>query len=197
VRVVRVHIDDPVVTESDENGLHVLKIARFTTSTRSFVAAALKGWDAKQPVVIDLRGCGGGSFFGALDTAMLFLKEGAPIVTVTERGGAHAYASTRTPDLGPRPIFIWQDAHTASAAEVLTGALVDNGLAVSIGEPSAGKGTRQDIVELADGSALILTTGTMSTPRGFAFDHRGLTPTRPLARSSDTAAYARATLASQ
>ncbi|SIT43355.1 Carboxyl-terminal protease [Paraburkholderia ribeironis] len=197
VRVVRAHIDHPDVTESGENGLHVLRIARFTTSTRSLVAAAIKGWDAKEAVVIDLRGCGGGSFFAALDTAMLFLKEGAPIVTVTERSAARAYASTRTPDFGPRPIYIWQDAHTASAAEVLTGALVDNGLAVSIGEPSAGKGTRQDVVELADGSALILTTGTMSTPRGFAFDSRGLAPTRPLAHSSDTAAYARATPASQ
>ncbi|WP_158511013.1 S41 family peptidase [Paraburkholderia caribensis] len=197
VRVVRAHIDDPGVIESDEGGLHVLKIARFTTSTRSLVAAALKGWDRHKPVVIDLRGCGGGSFFAALDTAMLFLRKGALIVNVTGRGGTHPYASTRTPDPSPHPLFIWQDAHTASAAEVLTGALVDNGLAVSIGEQSAGKGTRQDVVELADGSALILTTGTLSTPRGFAFDHRGLTPVRPLAPSSDTAAYARATLASQ
>ena len=197
VRVVRAHIDAPDVTESDEGGLHVLKIARFTSGTRSLVTAALKGSDPKKPVVIDLRGCGGGSFYAALDIAMLFLRKGAPIVTVTERGGAHVYVSTRTPDRGPPPIFIWQDAHTASAAEVLTGALVDNGLAVSIGELSAGKGTRQDVVELADGAALILTTGTLSTPHGLAFDRRGLAPMRPLPHSSDTATYARATLASQ
>lgn len=197
VRLTRAHIDDPGVSESDEDGVHVLRIVRFTSSTRSLVAAALKGWDAHKPIVIDVRGCGGGSFYGALDTAMVFLKKGAPIVSVTGRVGTQAYASTRAPDLGPHRMFIWQDAHTASAAEVLTGALVDNGLAVSIGERSAGKGTRQDVVELADGSALILTTGTLTTPRGFAFDARGLTPMRPLAPSSDTAAYVRATLASQ
>ncbi|MCC8400487.1 PDZ domain-containing protein [Paraburkholderia sp. MMS20-SJTN17] len=197
VRVVRTHLDEPSVTEYDEGVLHVLKIPSFTTSTKSLVAAALAGWDKDKPIVIDLRGSGGGSFFGALDTAMLFLKQGAPIVTVTGRTGAHTYTSTRLTDFTPRPVFLWQDAHTASAAEVLIAALVDNGLALSIGEPSAGKGTRQDVVELSDGSALILTTGYLSTPRGLAFDHRGLAPMRALPPSSDTAAYARATLASQ
>jgi carboxyl-terminal processing protease len=196
VRVVRAHIDDPSVSESDVNGLHVVKIAHFSGATKSYVAAALKGLNAGQPLVIDLRGCGGGSFFAALDIAMLFLAKGAPIVTVNTRAGKEPYASTVDTHFAPRPVFVWQDAHTASAAEVLTGALVDNGLARSVGAQSAGKGTRQDIVELADGSALILTTGTLSTPRGFAFDQRGLAPTRTLAPSSDTAAYARATLSS-
>ncbi|WP_187612855.1 S41 family peptidase [Paraburkholderia sp. 31.1] len=203
VRVLRAHLDEPGVTEYDEGVLHVLKIPSFTGSTKSLVAAALAGWDKDKdkdedkPIVIDLRGCGGGSFFGALDTAMLFLRQGAPIVTVTDRTGAHTYTSTRLADFTPRPFFLWQDGHTASAAEVLIGALVDNGLALSIGEPSAGKGTRQDVVELSDGSALILTTGYLRTPRGLAFDHRGLAPMRALPPSSDTAAYARATLASQ
>ncbi|EDZ97390.1 peptidase S41 [Burkholderia sp. H160] len=197
VRVVRAHLDGPSVTEYDEGVLHVLKIPSFTGSTKSHVAAALAGWDKDKPIVIDLRGSGGGSFFGALDTAMLFLRQGAPIVTVTDRTGAHTYTSTRPADFTPRPLFLWQDGHTASAAEVLIAALVDNGLALSIGEPSAGKGTRQDVVALSDGSALILTTGYLSTPRGLAFDHRGLAPMRALPPSSDTAAYARATLASQ
>ncbi|WP_429556621.1 S41 family peptidase [Paraburkholderia youngii] len=197
VRVVRAHLDEPSVTEYDEGVLHVLKIPSFTNSTKSLVAAALAGWDKDKPIVIDLRGSGGGSFFGALDTAMLFLGQGAPIVTVTDRTGAHTYTSRRIADFTPRPFFLWQDGHTASAAEVLIAALVDNGLALSIGEPSAGKGTRQDVVELSDGSALILTTGYLRTPRGLAFDHRGLAPMRALPPSSDTAAYARATLASQ
>jgi carboxyl-terminal processing protease len=197
VRIVRAHQDEPRVTEYDEGTLHVLKIPAFTTTTKSLVAAALAGWDKSKPVVIDLRGCGGGDFFAALDTAMLFLRPGAPIVTVNGRAGARAYTSTRETGTTPRPLFLWQDAHTASAAEVLIGALVDNKVAQSVGEQSAGKGTRQDVVEMADGSALILTTGYLSTPHGMAFDHRGLAPMRAVPPSSDTAAYARATLAGQ
>jgi carboxyl-terminal processing protease len=195
--IERARVDEPNVTEYTAGALHVLKIASFTLGTRSQIELALSRQASGQPLVVDLRGCGGGNFFGALDTAMLFLKKDMPIVTVTGRDGAHLYASTLKTNPPPRTVFVWQDANTASAAEVLIGALTDNGLAVSIGTLSAGKGTRQDIIELQDGSALILTTGYLSTPRGFAFNGRGLVPMRALPADADTAAYARATLPSE
>jgi carboxyl-terminal processing protease len=72
---------------------------------------------------------------------------------------------------------LWQDELTASAAEIFIAALVENGGATSIGRPTAGKGTRQDIIELTNGSALVLTTGYLVTPRGVQFDGQGLAPT--------------------
>jgi carboxyl-terminal processing protease len=57
---------------------------------------------------------------------------------------------------------------------------------------SAGKGSRQDIVALSDGAALILTTGYLSTPHGLRFDGRGLDPQRPVADGAGTAVYVQA-----
>lgn len=193
VSVTRAHIDAPTLTLDTAGSLQVIRIARFAPNTRSEVAALLAGWDARRPVVFDLRGCGGGDFYAAVDTAMLFLDKGAPIVTVTGRDGARLYASTldRTPPA--RTPYLWQDEATASAAEVFIAALTGNGRGVSIGMPSAGKGSRQDIFELADGSALILSTGYLTAPRGVAFNGRGLTPMKALAPGAGTAAFANAT----
>jgi carboxyl-terminal processing protease len=76
---------------------------------------------------------------------------------------------------------------------VFIAALTGNGRGVSIGTQSAGKGSRQDIFELADGSALILTTGYLTAPRDLAFNGRGLAPMKTLAAGAATAAYASAT----
>ena len=123
---------------------------------------------------------------------MLFLRRGEPIVSVSRRAGTQRYASTIDGPAFAQRVFVWQDEHTASAAELFIGALTDNDRATSIGRTSAGKGSRQDIVPLRDGSALILTTGYLSTPHGLRFDGRGLTPQRPVAASADTSVYLRA-----
>ncbi|SAL27853.1 hypothetical protein AWB65_01638 [Caballeronia humi] len=193
VSVTRSRVDAPALTLDTVGSLQVIRIARFAPSTRSEVEAALARWDAKHPVVFDLRGCGGGDFYAAIDTAMLFLDKGLPIVTVSGRDGARLYSSTldRTPR--PHTPYLWQDEATASAAEVFIAALTGNERGVSIGTQSAGKGSRQDIFELADGSALILTTGYLTAPRGLAFNGRGLAPMKALAAGAGTAAYASAT----
>jgi carboxyl-terminal processing protease len=192
VNVNRARVDPAAVSIGAAGALRVLRIETFTQTTRSEVEFALRRWDRNSPVVIDLRGCGGGDFYAAVDTSMLFLAKGAPIVSVSGREGTRLYSSTLEQDPPVQPVFIWQDEASASAAEVFIGALTGNARAVSVGTHSAGKGSRQDIVELADGSALILTTGYLSTPRGAAFDGRGLAPMRPLAASADTADYVRA-----
>jgi len=193
VSVTRARVDAPAVSESSIDGQRVIRLASFTPNTRSEVEFAVQRWDRNQPIVIDLRTCGGGDFYAAVDTAMLFLPKGAPVVTVRGREGARLYSSTLVKGPPRQAVFLWQDEATASAAEVFIGALTGNERAVSIGTVSAGKGSRQDIVELADGSALIMTTGYLLTPRGFAFNGHGLPPMRPLKADADTAAYARAT----
>jgi carboxyl-terminal processing protease len=73
-------------------------------------------------------------------------------------------------------LFLWQDEGTASAAEVFIAALTNNHRAVSIGKKSFGKGTKQEIFEMSDGSALFITTGFLQTPDGLYFDGKGLHP---------------------
>jgi carboxyl-terminal processing protease len=177
VTVTRSLISFPAVSEYTHHSLQIAKLASFTPSTRKDLDYMLSRWSETRPVIIDLRGCGGGDFYAAVDTAMLFLKPGAPIVSVKTRSGTRSYSSTIEPAPSTRKIFLWQDEFTASAAEIFVAALVDSGHAVSIGRPTAGKGTRQDIIELANGAALVLTTGYLVTPRGIQFDGQGLAPT--------------------
>ena len=173
--------------------MRVLKVTDFTPSTPGEVKAALAHWDSDAPIVIDLRDCGGGDFYAAVDTAMLFLAEDVPIAFVIRRDATQAYASTTAGLSLRQPVFLWQGEHTASAAELFIGALTDNGRATSVGRTSAGKGSRQDIVPLSDGSALIMTTGYLATPRGVRFDGHGLAPQRPVAEGAVTAIYQQAT----
>ena len=188
VGVTREAVAQPLLSESRAGRARVISLSSFTASTRGAIESMLaQGTPA--PVVIDLRGCGGGDFYAAIDTAMLFLSKGQTIVTVSRRDGAQRYASTIDGLRLTQPVFLWQDEHTASAAELFIGALTDNARATSVGRTSAGKGSRQDILPLADGAALILTTGYLSTPRGVRFDGRGLAPQRPVAEGAGTAVY--------
>jgi carboxyl-terminal processing protease len=177
VTVTRSLISFPAVSEYTHHSLQIAKLASFTPSTRKDLDYMLSGWSETSPVIIDLRGCGGGDFYAAVDTAMLFLKPDEPIVSVKTRSGTQSYSSTTGPISRMGKVFLWQDGLTASAAEIFIAALVENGRATSIGRPTAGKGTRQDIIELTNGSALVLTTGYLVTPRGVQFDGQGLAPT--------------------
>ena len=78
------------------------------------------------------------------------------------------------------PVYIWQDEGSAGASEVFIAAMVENGRAQSLGRKTSGKGIRQDIIELADGSALFITTAWLQTPDGDIFHNKGLDPTYPI-----------------
>ena len=188
--VTRSLISFPTVSDYLYRSMRIIKLASFTPGTRRELAYMLSGWSKAYPVVIDLRSCGGGDFHAAVDTAMLFLPHGEPIVSVKTRSGTQAYSSTveRTSQVGP--VFLWQGEFTASAAEVFVGALVENGRATSLGKPSAGKGTRQDVIELQNGDALVLTTGYLITPKNVQFDGKGLAPSYLIEHdSTDTDAF--------
>ena len=121
---------------------------------------------------------------------MLFLSHGDPIVSVNRPSGTESYVSTLSQRDIEQPVFLWQDGFTASAGEIFIGALTDNGRAISVGKTTAGKGTRQDIIELQSGGALILTMGYLLTPREVQFDGKGLLPMRTVeADAVDTAAF--------
>lgn len=162
----------------------------FDNDTKRDLEKALKGSSANTPLVIDLRGNRGGNLIAAIDSAELFLPKDATVFGIKTRSAAKFY---RTFDRGPyalSPVYIWQDGKTASSAEVFTAALTNNGRAVSIGARSYGKGSRQDVIPLEDGSALVLTTGYLKTPAGELFNGRGLAPTYPLdAKSPGHAGY--------
>lgn len=177
VRVTRSPVALPSVVKRVIGGKPVLEVSHFTRDTGPRMKDIVKGWDHDEPIIVDLRGNGGGDIHAAIDSAGLFLSEGKTIVAVETRKGVKRYTARATAVNVTTPVYIWQDEGTASAAEVFIAALTDNERGVSIGRRSAGEAVWEEIIELSDGSALVLATGNVQTPRGMRFQGKGLTPT--------------------
>jgi carboxyl-terminal processing protease len=153
-----------------DDGVGYLSLASFSDSTALEVRAtvdSLVGAGASS-LVLDLRGNPGGLLSQGVAVAELFLRDGQKIVSTRGRSaGTNAIYSAKTPDLWPAlPIVIVLDAGTASAAEIVAGALQDHDRAIVLGRPSYGKGSAQVLVTLEEGAALKLTNALWYTPSG-------------------------------
>lgn len=174
--VERSRIKYESVLMSRISGIAVIRIISFSRDTQRELKYILNGLNASEPIAMDLRGNPGGDLHSAIDAAMFFLKKDKKIVTVKGKDKVTVYKSFIEPINIESPIYLWQDERTASAAEVFIAALTQNYRAVSIGKRSYGKGAKQDIINLNDDSALILTTGYLETPFGTIYHGKGLKP---------------------
>jgi len=117
--------------------------------------------------VIDLRGNGGGSLEQSIRIANLFLDKGDEILRVVYRNAPEEiYRAESQPLLPAEPVVVMTDEGTASASEIVAGALQDHDRAVVVGQVSFGKGLVQDLFPLEGGWAMKLTTGKWYTPSG-------------------------------
>lgn len=180
VELVRTQVKVPSVTyESLAPGLGYLAIRRFQEATAADAAAALTDLDRQKSarvIIIDLRTDSGGLLDQAIAIADHFLDKG---VIVTIRGRTDA-VETHTAHAGgaatAAKILILVNAETASAAEILAGALQDHGRAQVVGMRTYGKGAIQTYFDLVDGSGLKLTTHRYVTPAGHEVEGKGITP---------------------
>lgn len=141
-------------------------VAAVMTRLRSAHAAGL---------ILDLRGNPGGLLMEAVQTAAVFL-DGGPVVSYARRGQPPVRLAAAGVGDTSTPLVVLVDGGTASAAEVVAGALQDRGRAVLVGSRTFGKGTVQEPRTLADGSALELTVAAYATPSGRSVDGVGLAP---------------------
>ncbi|MDD3876935.1 MAG: S41 family peptidase [Bacteroidales bacterium] len=151
------------------NEIGYIKINRFsaTTYTEFINAVSRLRFKGMDKLIIDLRGNGGGYLNAAIQIADEFLEKD-DLIVYTEglnRPRSYAYA-TSIGDLKQTPFVILIDEWSASASEVLSGALQDNDKGVIIGRRSFGKGLVQEQIELMDGSAIRLTVARYYTPSG-------------------------------
>ncbi len=150
-------------------GIGYLRVASFEEKTGRLIRDGIEklGGRELQGLVLDLRNNPGGLVTSALETAALFLKPGARIVTV--RGRNVAEKTEAAPDGATPyqfPVAILINEKTASASEIVTGALQDHDRAAVIGDPSFGKGLVQSVYPLSQGTGLALTTALYFTPSG-------------------------------
>ncbi len=127
-------------------------------------------------VVLDLRFNGGGYLEGAIELVSMFQKEGL-VVSVQHRDGApqehHVSGNTILPDV---PLVVLINGGSASASEIAAGALQASDRATVIGTQSFGKGTVQEVIELAGGASLRVTIAKWLTPAGEDISKKGITP---------------------
>jgi len=131
-------------------------------------------------IILDLRDNGGGLLNGAIAVASQFVDNGAIVTTTGPGNGAHTYPSEG--NLWKNlPVAVLINGASASASEIVAGALQDAAMGVLVGQQSFGKGVVQTLFSLGDGSYLKLTTSEYLTPLGRHVQGEGLTPDLPVA----------------
>ena len=150
--IKRTHIIPTTVTAKLENGILFLKVSNFNQGTSDSVATELEkakqGSKLLRGLVIDLRGNGGGSLVEATEVTGLFIKTG-PIVQVRDNKGAIKVNDDSNPNIAYKgPLVVLVDRQSASASEIFAGAIQDYGRGLVVGEPTYGKGTVQNVVDL-------------------------------------------------
>jgi carboxyl-terminal processing protease len=167
---------------SAESNIGYVRITQFNTTTAGELLKALEGLEKKgmQGLILDLRGNPGGLLEAAIEVAAHFLPAGSLVVSTEGRVSSQS-KSYRTPaNSTPRanyPIALLVNGGSASAAEILAGALKDLRRAVLVGETTFGKGSVQSVIPLADGSAIRLTTAKYYTPGKQVIHEQGIQPT--------------------
>jgi len=168
--------DDVVVTRLS-GGVEVVRIASFTRGVGAAVRKAIATSD-QQPmngVVLDLRSNPGGLLTEAVEVASAFLDGGA-VVSYEKRGEPVHHLDAIGAGDTTVPVVVLVDDGTASAAEVVAGALQDRNRAVIVGSRTFGKGSVQEPSTLSDGSAIELTVGRYLLPSGRSLDGVGIDP---------------------
>jgi carboxyl-terminal processing protease len=168
--------DDVIVTRL-KGGVEVVRIAAFTRGVGIAVRKALasSGQGATTGVVLDLRSNPGGLLTEAVEVASAFLDGGA-VVSYEKRGEPVHHLDALAGGNTTVPLVVLVDDGTASAAEVVAGALQDRNRAVIVGSRTYGKGSIQEPSTLSDGSAIELTVGRYLTPSGHSLDGVGIDP---------------------
>lgn len=164
-----------------EDGIGYIRITEFSEPTARSLRTALEklASEKMKALVLDLRNNPGGLLTSAIQVSELFLKKGTLIVSTRGRGGiprqdpAYAGGALNYPDL---PMVILINGGSASAAEIVAGALHDNNRAVLVGETTFGKGSVQNVLQIENGSALRLTTARYYTPSGQSIHEKGIEP---------------------
>jgi carboxyl-terminal processing protease len=187
--VTRDTINNPSVDSKVEGGVGVLTISRFDSQTGSLARKAAQQFKDKgvKSVILDLRGNGGGYLGAAQDVAGLWLKDK---VVVSERTGGKTTEELKTGAdalLSGIPTVVLVNGGTASASEIVAGALQDHGAAKLLGEKTFGKGSVQQVLDLSEGAVLKVTIAKWYTPKGNNINKQGISPDQTVVLSQQDA----------
>ncbi len=184
----QIEVDSVTYAIKENNNVRVgyIRLDEFSSHAAEQMKAAIEELDNKQisGYVLDLRGNPGGLLFASVDIARMWLKQGEIVSTIDRKGGDRHFSANGTA-ITNLPLVILVDNGSASASEILTGALKENGRATIVGTRTYGKGTVQSVHSLSDGSGLAVTIARYYPPSGTDINHKGINPDIYLDLSAD------------
>ncbi|MCM1056239.1 MAG: S41 family peptidase [Firmicutes bacterium] len=176
--LTRRKVESPTVEFSMlEDDMAYIQVTEFDDVTVDQFADALamaKGSDAKG-IILDLRGNPGGNLDAVVDMCNMILPEGMIVYTEDKYGERKEYKSDGTHELD-LPLVVLVDMNSASAAEIMAGAIKDYGTGTLVGTTTFGKGIVQQIMSFRDGSAIKITISAYYTPKGNNIHGIGIVP---------------------
>ena len=178
LEVERRKIESPTVTyEMLENSIAYIQITEFDEVTERQFADALTEARAMgmEGMILDLRSNPGGNLSTVCEIARMVLPKGLIVYTEDKYGNRDEYTCDGVNKLEVPAVVLVND-YSASASEILAGAMKDHGIATILGTTTFGKGIVQRIISLSDGSAVKLTVSKYYTPSGYDIHQKGITP---------------------
>jgi carboxyl-terminal processing protease len=163
--------------ESPQGAIGYIRLTQFSAKAGEEVRAAIEDLE-KQNVtgyVLDLRINPGGLLYAAIDIARMWIKDGVIVSTVNRQGVSEQETANGTA-ITDKPLVVLVDGGSASASEILSGALQDDKRAVLVGSKTFGKGLVQSVRGLGDGSGIAVTIAKYLTPSGTDINHAGIKP---------------------
>lgn len=187
ITIKRQDITSPSAYHSIEGSIGILTISRFDTDTanlaraaaREFIQAGVKG------VIVDLRGNGGGYITAAQEVAGLWLKEKSVVIEKSQGKVIDELTTGRSAPLEGMPTVVVVNGSSASASEIVAGALQDYEVAVVLGETTFGKGSVQRLTDLLGGAELKVTIARWYTPKGRTISQNGIIPDKEVVLTAD------------
>ncbi len=158
-------------------GVGYIRLNQFSANAATEMRNAIRDLEKKQVAgyILDLRNNPGGLLLSSVEIAQMWLEDGTIVSTVNRQGKQDIEKSNHRA-LTNKPVVVLVNDGSASASEILSGALQDNKRAVLVGEKTFGKGLVQSVRSLGDGSGLAVTIAKYYTPSGRDINHAGIAP---------------------
>lgn len=182
IPVVRDTINIPTSKVEEKDGVYIVRLYNFSAQSEQNMEKALRGFmtSGKNKLILDLRGNPGGYLQSAVKIASYFLPVGKVVVRENYGPGtAEDVYRSEGRDLHPYRDFkmvVMIDGGSASASEILAGALKEQGVATLVGDTTFGKGSVQELVPMDSGASLKVTIARWLTPNGHSISENGLEP---------------------
>jgi carboxyl-terminal processing protease len=154
-----------------------IRLSEFSSHSSSQMEKAIKSLNGKQvnAFILDMRGNPGGLLQSSVEIARMWMDNGTIVKTIDRKGGNEDFRAIQGA-LTQLPLAVLVDGNSASASEILAGALKDNGRAQLVGSQTFGKALVQSVHSLSDGSGMAVTVAHYYTPNGTDIGHKGVTP---------------------